>query len=112
MKYKVTMKSVKDRFAYVISVQYCALQTMLELCSPQEYTCGNDGWHADIYHFGNTAIVTGYQPFGNCKPQYEVVHKYEEEAERIRRKNGYDYIRNKNDLDDLIHRFISEVTGR
>ena len=111
MKYKVTKKSVNERFDYVISVPYCGLQNLLETFTPQEYTCGIDGWHADIYIFGNTAIVTGYQPFGNYKPPYDLCQKFEREAEEMSKKYRCNYEALTIHAKELTQRFIQEAVA-
>ena len=36
---------------------------------------------------GGVAVTTGYAPFGNIRPSYELRERYEKQAEKIR----YDY---------------------
>lgn len=48
MKAKVTKKAIMQNYT-CISVGYCKLQTLLQYHNAQYYTCGYDGWHADIY---------------------------------------------------------------
>lgn len=62
MKVKTTKKEVLKTNQTVLQVGYCDLQNLLRLRNPYGYTCGADGWHADIYDYGTTAICTGYQP--------------------------------------------------
>ena len=64
MKFKTTRKAIKQGYENVIQVPYCGLQNLLRCESPIAYTTRAEGWGADIYDFGNTAIVTGYAPFG------------------------------------------------
>ena len=65
MKFRTTQKAIKQGYNNVISVPYCALQSLLRCEDPIAYTTRVEGWGADVYAFGDTAIVTGYAPFGN-----------------------------------------------
>lgn len=79
MKVKVTRKAVLASFPHCIAIGYCKAHYLLELMSPYGYTCGMDGWHADIYDLGDVAIVTGYVPFGK-RADYKRVRFYENQA--------------------------------
>ena len=110
MKYRATQKEIRDGFNAVIAVPYCSLQSLLTFESPIAYTVRREGWGADIYDVGNgVAIATGYAPFGNCKPIYEVRQMYENLARRV--LNGYSYNEAKEELRYLLVDFIEEVTG-
>ena len=107
MKFKTTQKAIKQGYANVIQVPYCALQRLLSCESPVAYTTRTEGWGADIYQFGNTAIVTGYAPFGNIRPGYEVNQSYEERATQ---RGFYKWEEKKAILSGLIEEYIREVT--
>ena len=110
MKYRTTQKAIRSGFHTVIAVPYCALPSLLTFESPIAYTVRREGWGADIYDVGNgVAIVTGYAPFGNYKPSYEVRQMYENLARRV--LNGYSYNEAKEELRYLLVDFIEEVTG-
>lgn len=72
---------------FCISVGYCDLQNLLSREEKTGYTCGVYGWNANVYTFGNWAIVTGYRPFGtNYSYGNDAVvsyRKYEEKAKKI-----------------------------
>ncbi len=90
MKFKTTQKEIKSNFQYVISIDYCGLGSLLRYDNPIAYTIrgkgGCLGWGSDVYDLGDgVAVVTGYAPFGNVKPDYEVVRKYRDLAEQIRK---------------------------
>lgn len=83
MKFKTTKKEITSTFATVICVPYCGLQNLLNYESPIAYTSRREGWAADIYNMGGgVAIVTGYAPFGNVRPAYELRERYETQAEK------------------------------
>lgn len=112
MKYRTTKKEVNNGYINKICVGYCALQNLLNCVSPVAYTVRREGWAADIYEFGNTAIITGYTPFGNIRPAYEVVKKYDEKAEKIRYNTKFDWNEQTKQLEKLLKEFIQEVTKK
>lgn len=109
MKFKTTQKAIKQGYANVICVSYCALQKLLSCESEIAYTTRIEGWGADIYQFGNTAIVTGYAPFGNIRPGYEINQRYEERAAKAT-EGVYNWKEKKTILAGLIEEYIQEVT--
>ena len=109
MKFKTTQRAVKAGYDKVISIPYCGLQSLLRFRNVAAYTTRREGWGADIYDFGTVAIVTGYSPFGNVEPPYEVYHKYDQQAEIINASMRYEEKREA--LDKLLQSFLSEVTG-
>lgn len=112
MKYKTTKKAIMNGFGNVICVGDCTLQTLLSHETETAYTSRREGWAADIYDFGNTAIVTGYAPFGNVHPDYEICQKYEKEAKKIRCDYSLEWEARKEKLYTLIEKFIKEVTTK
>lgn len=109
MKFKTTKKAVNGRYRSVIRVGYCDLHYILKHLEPIAYTAGAYGWNADIYNINNVVIVTGYRPFGNIKPDYDIVHKYNMMAKDIIHDTK-DYTECKEKLNNLINEFIEEVT--
>lgn len=112
MKYRTTQKAIREGFTNKISIPYCGLQNLLACETETAYTTRREGWGADIYEFGNTAIITGYAPFGNIKPDYETRQKYEQKAAQIRSYYNFDYEKCKRRLRELISEFIEEVTTK
>lgn len=107
MKFKTTKKAIMANYGNIIKVGYCNLQNLLKYESPVAYTAGVYGWNADIYDFGGVAIVTGYRPFGNICPNWEITDKYEKEAKDI--YNTYKYDDRIGALKVLQKKFIAEV---
>ena len=66
MKYKTTKKATQNNYNKVIKAFYAELHYLLKITEPVAYTSGVYGWNADIYDFGNTAIVTGYRSVRQC----------------------------------------------
>lgn len=110
MNNRTTQKAVKNHFSKVISVNYCGLQHLLTMERVDCHTERREGWGADVYDFGNVAIVTGYAPFGNVKPSYEVVSRYDNEARKLLNSYWTNYDEMKEKLTALIEKFIEEVT--
>lgn len=111
MKFKTTQRDIRNGYQNVVCVGYCNLQTLLRCESETAYTTRREGWGADIYSFGNTAIVTGYAPFGNIRPGYETCRKYEKLAEKIAYNYNIKWEDQKTMLRNLINEFIEEVTS-
>lgn len=108
MKTKTTQRATKESYKAVIRTGFDYLQDLLSLESPEAYTVRREGLAADIYSFGDVAIVTGYKPFGDFKPKYEVCRKYDSAARKIRAEKPYPVA--KEEIRDLIDEFIREVT--
>lgn len=111
MKFKTTQKAVKEGYWKVIKVGYCDLQHLLYYQKPVAYTCGVYGWNADIYDIGcGTALCTGYKPFGDIRPNYELVREYDKKARKIIQKTKFDD-NPKEKVDELLNEFIEKVLG-
>lgn len=110
MKFKTTQKVIRANYDKIICVPYCGLQTLLNYENPVAYTVRREGWAADIYDMGGgVAIVTGYAPFGNIRPGYDICCKYEEQAEKIRYNYDLSYDRQRDMLKRLTKEFVKEV---
>ena len=114
MKTRTTKKEVNNSHGVVICVPYGYAQRMLNCENPYGYTCGADGWHADIYSVGYVsgrgavAIVTGYQAFGTVKPSYNLLVDYERRAWAIIDETD-DYTERRERLLNLVHDFIGDA---
>lgn len=110
MKFKTTQKAIKANYNTIICVPYCGLQTLLNYETPVAYTVRREGWAADIYDMGGgVAIVTGYAPFGNIRPSYELRERYETQAEKIRYDYSLSYEQQRESLKSLARDFIKVV---
>ena len=108
-KEQLTKKKVMTMYNNVIELGYCEAQTLLKYRNRKGYTAGVYGWNADVYGFVNTAIVTGYRPFGNIRPDYDLVKEYEEKAKKIVTLN-HDWNVIELEIDQLLKEFIVKVT--
>jgi hypothetical protein len=107
MKFQTTRKAVKGHFAKVLSVGYCSLQHLLTYETPMAYTRGVYGWNADVYVFGDVAIVTGYRPFGD-DVDYNLCKEYERKAKGLR-DLGRPYAERKAEAEALVAEFIAKA---
>lgn len=114
MKFKTTQKAIKANYTNVICVGYCDLQHLLTYENPIAYTVRREGWGADIYKVNsNTVIVTGYAPFGNVRPAYDVVRRYDNTAKHILYAHcDWEYEELKHCFGEMIQDFILEVCPR
>ena len=111
MKFRVTQKEIKANFSKIISVPYLRLQNLLCWESPVAYTTRREGWAAYIYDMGGgVAIVTGYAPSGNVRPAYELLVRYEKQAESIRYNYQLSWAEQREHLKQLAKEFIAVVT--
>ena len=109
MKFKTTNKAVKEGYEKVYKIGYCNAQTLLKFESPIAYTAGGCGWNSDIYDFGSLAISTGYRPTG-CNVDYEIVNRYEKQAQRINCDYSKTYEERKQETKKLLAAFIAEIS--
>lgn len=109
MKLKTTKKQVLQNCNNVISVSYCALQYLLSYEREFAYTCGVNGWNADIYAVNNATIVTGYRPFGKYAASYETCKKYDNQAQEVLYKSGLSENERREILRGLLSQFVAEV---
>lgn len=110
MKFKTTQKEIRANYDKIICVPYCGLQNLLNYETPVAYTVRREGWAGDIYDMGGgVAIVTGYAPFGNIRPSYELRERYETQAEKIRYDYSLSYEQQRESLKNLARDFIKGV---
>lgn len=103
---RTTMRSIKSNYN-CYSVGYCELYYLLRHLEPEHYTAGACGWNADIYIIGNSAIVTGYRPFGK-KVNHSLCKGYDAKAKQIL-KSGNNYNKILNQLEMLLKELIINV---
>lgn len=112
-KVRTSQKAIKEVYQNVIAVGYCNLQSLLDFFYDKEryYTVRKEGWASDIYDFGTTAISTGYAPFGNIRPNYELTQKYEQKAQQLRSVSllKTTYPEKRKEAEKLIEEFIQEA---
>lgn len=107
MKFKTTKKAIMNGYDRIISIGYCNAQYLLKHRNPIAYTAGRDGWGADIYDIDGVAIVTGYSPFGNIRPSYDLIRKYDEDARKVYEAGDT----TRENANELLNQFIIEITS-
>lgn len=109
MKFKTTKKTINENYSARICVGYCSIQHLLNYEDAVAYTTHIEGWEADIYAVGNVAIITGYAPFGNFRPSYDLCKKYNDAALEIccNRKITWEEQRDK--VRELLNKFVKEA---
>ena len=111
MKFRTTQKAIRNGYCNVIAIGYCNTQTLLHYENPIAYTTRLEGWGCDIYEITpNTAIATGYAPFGNIRPKYEITRAYEEKAQTILYDYSKPFETRRDELRNLLNEFVKEVT--
>lgn len=109
MKFKTTKKQITNFYSTIIKTSYCSIQYLLHYQDPNAYTAGTQGWNADIYFINGIAICTGYRPFGNISPNYDLVDKYEKHAQQIVLDYTLSHDNKKELVNNLLNEFIKEV---
>lgn len=109
MKHKTTQKAIKQHYKNVIAIGYCNAQFLLHYMSPEAYTTRAEGWASDVYVVNyDTAISTGYKPFGNIKPSFDLLNHYEDKAQKI---DSFLPFEDRVKLTtQLLEKFIEEIT--
>ena len=110
MKFKTTRKQINQNYNSVISIGYCDAQYLLQGKKPIAYNAGYYGWNYDLYDVNGVAIVTGYRPWGNIHPDYDVIKKYEDEARKICGGSWGSFQNMMDQVDQLLNQFIKEAT--
>ena len=110
MKFKTTQKAIRGGYSDIIRVGYCDLQYLLKFENPIAYTTRVEGWAADVYSVKNRAIVTGYSPFGNIKPPYDLVREYDDQARAIATDWNMPQDIKREKISALLSAFIDEVS--
>lgn len=91
MKCKTTAKAIRENYgSRILSIGYCAAQSLLRYETPFAYSAGVYGWNCDYYDIDGVCISTGYRPIG--KPiDYEKLREAEKTARMIWDTPGLDY---------------------
>lgn len=105
MKYKTTIKAIRENACNPRTVGYCDLQHLLTNHSPVAYTCGVYGWNFDIYEVYGVTICTGYR--GMVGPRCEGIAEYEEKAAKILSWDNKEmiYDEKREAVENLLHEF-------
>lgn len=109
MLLQVRKKDILNSSERVLKVGYCQLQSLLNYESRFGYSSSNvNGWSCDYYKIDDVVISTGYNPIGD-DVKYEIVKRYELQAEKITNDYKLSYEERKQKVTELLHDFINEV---
>ena len=111
MKLKTTKKQIKDNSRQILSVGYCALQSLLRYESPFAFSAGVYGWACDYYNINGVVISTGYQPIGT-PPNYSMMAEYETKAQQINSDYSIKYDDQKAQTTTLLNEFVTKATQK
>lgn len=111
MKFKATIRDIREGYYWKITIGYCDAQYLLMYESPKAYTCGVYGWNFDMYEVDNVAICTGYRgmPKG-VDYDYDVLKEYEHKAEHIYHDRDIPYEEREIKIKALLKEFVNKVT--
>ena len=112
MKTQTTQKYIKAIEDNIIYIPYCNIQHLLHYTDANYYTAGVYGWNADIYIFNDCTIVTGYRPFGNIKPRYDLCREYDDKARAVLEDYSIHWERQRDMVNNLLDEFINKCLGR
>lgn len=107
MKFRTTQKEIKNNYSKIVEIGYCDLQYLLRYFDPVAYTCGVYGWNADIYIIDNIVICTGYRPFGNIRPNWQIIEKYNNMGRKL--VDMWDFEKAKEQAKQYIKQFYCEI---
>ena len=107
MKTQTTQKYIRAIENNIISIPYCNIQHLLTYTDANYYNAGVYGWNCDIYVLNNCMIVTGYRPFGNIKPKYDLCRKYDDLARDILNDHSIPWETQRDELNALLEEFVS-----
>lgn len=105
MKYKTTVKAIREGAYNPRSAGYCNLQNLLTNHSPVAYTSGAYGWNFDVYEVYSLTICTGYR--GMPGKRLEGIAEAEEKARKLLswENNGMTYEEKREAVEQLLHEF-------
>jgi hypothetical protein len=85
LKLKATKKEMREHYWYILSVNYCSMQSLLRERQPFAYSTRAEGWSCDYYEIEGVLISEGYAPLAskNMKKDYKIIMEYENKALKI-----------------------------
>lgn len=109
MKVQTTKRIITNNYPTILNVGYCEIQNLLKCIEPIAYTFGQYGWNADIYIIKGFALCTGYRPFGNVCPSYELCRLYDGKAQDVWSNHELTFEEKKNKVINLLNDFIEKA---
>lgn len=112
MKLKTTRKEIKNKVAsnYIWQVGYCGMQHLLYYKNAIAYTSGVYGWNFDLYEVDGVYFTTGYRNMIGKQVNYELLRKYEGQADLVINTFGlYTHEEKRERVTELLKEFIREL---
>lgn len=103
MKYRTTIKALRDGACNLRRAGYCDLQYLLRAHDPNAYTCGVYGWNFDVYEVYGLTICTGYR--GMPGKRLEGIAEYETKAAAIWDDYNRPYDERREEVEKLLYEF-------
>ena len=112
MKLKTTKKAIKEGYNKIIGISYCSAQCLLSHQNEFAYSAGSNGWSCDYYDVDSVCISTGYSYIDskNVNYSYDLLEKYEQQAEQIKYNHDLDWEEKKERINELLSQFVAECT--
>ena len=108
MVFKTTKKAIRENFSKIIGIGYCNAQYLLQFNDRFAYSAGANGWACDYHKIGNVCISTGYNYISTIKPTYELIDKYNKEAEKIALDYSIEWQERREQVNKLLEEFVNE----
>lgn len=109
MSMRLSKKHVRAEYPIVFYCGYCDLQYTLYSTPKIGHTERAEGWGCDIYELApDTALTTGYDPFGNCRLPLALTERYEKKAKQILEENSC-HSTAKEKLEVLLNELVAEI---
>lgn len=111
MKYKTTIKAIRENAINLRSAGYCDLSYLLHNHEPNAYTAGVYGWNFDVYEVYGLTICTGYR--GMVGPRLEGIAEAEKKARKLLswENTAMTYEEKCGAVEELLHEFCKANGG-
>lgn len=111
MKYRTTIKALREGACNLRCAGYCDLQSLLRAHDANAYTRGVYGWNFDVYEVYGLTICTGYR--GMPGKRLEGIAEAEAKAEKIWswENKSMTFEEKKEAVETLLHEFCKANGG-
>lgn len=109
MKYRTTVKALREGACNLRCAGYCDLQNLLRTHDANAYTCGVYGWNFDVYEIYGLTICTGYR--GMPGKRLEGIAEYEKKADVIWCDYNKPYEERRKEVEKLLYEFCKANGG-
>ena len=109
MKYRTTVKALREGACNLRCAGYCDLQNLLRAHNANAYTCGVYGWNFDVYEVYGLTICTGYR--GMPGKRLVQIAEYEAKAAAVWDDYNKPYAERCEEVESLLHEFCKANGG-